>query len=61
MCLQLMSIGLRSIICHCHDKGIVVFVVIIKGVKEKTQTVPVIIGTKHRPLNTFALCIPQSL
>lgn len=56
-----MRIGLRSIICHCHDKGIVVFVVIIKGVKEKTQTVPVIIGTKHRPLNTFALCIPQSL
>lgn len=59
--LQLMSIRLGSIICHCHDKGVVVFVVIIKRIKEKTQTIPVVIRTKYRPLNTFAFSIPQSL
>ena len=59
--LLLVIVDTSTIICHGHDERIVVLVVVIKGIKENTQTIPLVIGSKHWTILTFALCVPKSL
>ena len=59
--LLLVVVEACSVVGHGHDKGIVVLVVIVKGIKENTQTIPLVIWSKHRPILASAFCEPKSL
>ena len=56
----LVIINLASIIGHGWDVGVVVFVVIIKGVKENTQTNPHVVATINWTLHALSCCVPKS-
>jgi hypothetical protein len=42
-----------AIIDHGHDVGVIMLVVIVKGVKEYAQADPLVAGAKHRSLQAL--------
>lgn len=56
-----MFISTGSIISHGHNEWIVVLVIIIKGIKKDSQSIPIVIGAKNRSFKSFTLSIPESL
>ena len=53
-----MLVLLRSVIGHDQDVGVIALVVVIEGIKEDTQAVPVIIVAKYGTFVPFDVCVP---
>lgn len=56
-----MIIDFGTIIDHSHNIGVVALVVIIKGIKEHTQPIPLVRATKHGALNSWFVSEPDCL
>lgn len=53
---------LGAIIDHRHNIGVIVFVVIIEGIEDDTETVPAVGGTEHLASVLATLgCVPEGL
>ena len=55
----LMIVDLGSVIVHSGDVGVVVFVVIVEGVKKDTETNPLVIGAIHWALHPLGGSVPE--
>ena len=56
----LVIVDLGPVIVHGGDVGVVVLVVIVEGVKEHTETNPLVIGAIHRALHPLSGRVPKS-
>ena len=56
----LVIVDLGPVIIHGRDVGVIVLVVIVEGVKEHTETNPLVIGAIHRPLHPLGSRVPES-
>lgn len=56
-----MIIDFGTVIDHSHNIGVVALVVIIKGIKEHTQPIPLVWATEHRALDSWFVCEPDCL
>ena len=56
----LVVVDLGPVIIHGRDVGVIVLVVIVEGVKEHTETNPLIIGAIHRTLHPLGSRVPKS-
>lgn len=56
----LMVVDLGPVIIHGRDVGVIVLVVIVEGVKEHSETNPLVIGAIHRTLHPLGSRVPKS-
>ena len=55
-----MIVGLRPVVQHGHDVGVVVLVVVVERVEEDTQTVPSVRASKNWSLESLGGRKPES-
>ena len=55
----LMIVHLGAVIDHSRDIGIIMFVVVVKRVKENTETNPLVVGAVDWTLHTLRCGVPE--